>query len=326
MVDVPLDQLGRRLTTTEAVGALVDVGRSLATLHAEGRGHGSAGRLTVTPDGRVRLGEDAVGGDPKADVLDLGHAVEVRLGHDVPDLLRRLLATCRCPDPAGRPTAEELVALALRIAPPTPVRLPRAHQRAPGLVAVCVGIAALLAAVALGRGLGHGSTRPTALPATVASPVGSPTVTYRPAPTSPSAALPTLTPRPAPASWKAVLVAHDRARQQVWAIGRGGPLAVADVPRSPAERHDVGLLRGLRAADVVARGWRSRIDRVTVLSRTSLRATLRVRDRLAAYSLVASDGTVRHRASARGPRWWLVELRRVDGAWLTWSIKPARVA
>ena len=86
-----LDRLGRPLSTDEALRLLVESGRELAALHEQGQG------------------------DPAADVADLARAVEVRLARDVPDLLRRLLATCRCPDPAGRPSAEELVALALRI-------------------------------------------------------------------------------------------------------------------------------------------------------------------------------------------------------------------
>jgi hypothetical protein len=329
MGEVPLDQLGRRLTTGEAVGALVEVGRSLGALHAEGRGHGSAGRLTVGPDGRVRLAEPAAGGSPEVDVLDLGHAVEARLGPDVPDVLRRLLATCRCPDPAGRPTAEELVALALRIAAPTAVRLPAAHPRAPVLVALVVGFAALVAAVGLGRALGHGSDQPKALPSSVltvsfahsAAPVRpSATPTEAATHVSSSAAQPPLI------GWIAVLVGQDRARQQAWATGHGEPLAVADAPGSPAERQDLGLLHVLHARGVVARGWQCRIDRVTEVSRTSLRARLRVRDRLSAYELVAHDGTLRHRAAARGPRWWLVDLRQVNGAWLTWSIQRARAA
>lgn len=317
MADVPLDQLGRRLTAGEAVGVVVDVGRSLAALHAERRGHGSAGRLTVGPEGRVRLAEDAAGGDPTVDVLDLGHAVEVRLGHDVPDLLRRLLATCRCPDPAGRPTAEELVGLALRIASPTPVRLPRSHQHRLELVAVVV-VAALVLAVALGRAWGHGSPQPTALPRTMA-----------PAPldaADPSTHVSSPASRPVPTDWTALLIGHDHARQQVWATGRAARLAAADAPRSPAENHDLLLLRALHVRGVVARGWHMQIDRVTLVSRASLRATLRVRDHLAAYTLVAPDGTIRHRAVTRGPRWWLVELRKVDGTWLTWSIQRARAA
>jgi hypothetical protein len=289
-------------------------------LHADGRGHGSAGRLIVGSQGRVRLAENGSGGDPKVDVLDLGHAVEVRLGQPVPDLLRRLLATCRCPDPGGRPTADELVALAPRIAAPAPVHLPRAHPRGRALVAGVAAVVALAVAVALGRAWGHDSEHPTALPrstVSATSPAGA---------ASPSALVPRLVPRPAPTDWKAVLVAKDEARQQVWATGRGAQLAAADAPGSPAEQHDVDLLDELRAGDVVARGWQARIDRVTVVSARSHRVRLRMRDRLAAYTLVADDGSIRHRAPARGPHWWLVELRRVNGAWLTWSIQPTKSA
>ena len=86
----------------------------------------------------------------------------------------------------------------------------------------------------------------------------------------------------------------------------------------------MALLRDLHRRGVVARGWHARIDRVTVVRRTSLDVLLRVRDRLAAYRLVGRDGDTRHHAGPRGPRWWLVDLRRVAGTWLTWSIEPAR--
>jgi hypothetical protein len=289
-----LDRLGRPLSTPEAVRVLVESGRELAAVHAHGQG------------------------DPAADVADLGRAVEVRLGRDVPDLLRRLLATCRCPDPTGRPSAEELVELALRIGESRPPVVTGAGPRGRTVVTVVVGLSALVCAAGVGRIWAPGGEQPTALrPSTVASNPW--TETAGPSPHIASSARASVG-----TDWTAVLVAHDRARERTWATGRGVLLAAVDAPRSPAERHDVALLHDLHRRGVVARGWHARIDRVTVVSRTSLDVLLRVRDRLAAYRLVGHDGDTRHRAGPRGSRWWLVHLRWVAGTWLTWSIEPVR--
>ena len=289
-----LDRLGRPLSTDEALRLLVESGRELAALHEQGQG------------------------DPAADVADLARAVEVRLARDVPDLLRRLLATCRCPDPAGRPSAEELVALALRIGESRLPVVTGAGRRRRALVTVVVGFAALFCAAGLGRLWGSGGEQPTALrPSTVAS-------SSRAEAAAPSPQI-SRWPRPSvPTDWAAVLLAHDRARERTWATGRGVLLAAVDAPRSPAERHDLALLRDLQRRGVVARGWHARIDRVKVVRGTSLDVLLRVRDRLAGYRLVGRDGDTRHRAGPRGPRWWLIHLRRVAGTWLTWSIEPVR--
>jgi hypothetical protein len=333
---LPLAGLGRRLTAAEAVGVLVEVGEELAALHATGGAHGGASAVMVDESGRTLLGPPVEGGEPAEDVRLLAVAVESGLAPDAPDLLRRLLATCRCPDPDGRPSAEELARLAARISRPHPIRL-AAARRAPRVAPARAGalvLVALLLAVELGRVWGRGGEGPTALPpaplpsppASTASqssePAEAPTVTSRSV-TSPGPLAASPKQGLAASDWLRVLASLDRARGRAWSTGTQAPLTSADAARSPALRHDGALARQLRSSGLYAEGWASRLGRVVVVRATASRVQLRVRDRLAGYVLRRADGAVAHRVAARGPRWWLVDLHATPDGWLTWAVLPA---
>ena len=308
---VPLEQLGRPLTAAEAVGVIVAIGGELAALHATGRGHGAAEHVAVDARGAAFLLQPATGGEPADDVRALARRVESCVGPS-PELLRRLLASARCTDPAGRPGAAELVDLARRVTRPLPVTVPSGRVPARWASAVPVALLGLALAIALGRASAGGPSPPASLPSSV-GPTSS-AISSSAASSGRSAAAPV-----ADVPWAVVLLSQDRARARAWASGTRAALAGADVAGGPAYAHDVRLVTRLRGDDLRAHGWAPRIERVVVVGRTGRRVVLRVLDRLPSYVLTQGGVTVR-RAPARGRTWWRIELRRVEGGWRTWSV------
>ncbi|UUW89065.1 hypothetical protein ABFU82_10025 [Nocardioides sp. WV_118_6] len=157
----------------DAARRVLPVAEAVASAHAEGRVHGA-----VSADPRLAP-HDAVPG-PAADVWALGalllHATTGQLastGDVVPrraGWLAPVIELALRPDPAERPSAEEIVAyLRARIAPPPPVRRRRA-----GAGLVLAGVVAIAALGAVGATLlltGGGddeppATAPTTPPAT----------------------------------------------------------------------------------------------------------------------------------------------------------------
>jgi Protein tyrosine and serine/threonine kinase len=351
----------RRLTPGECVTVAASVAGALAVLHAAGLAHGDvrASRILLDLDGSVRLDPVGVGtsASPADDVGALGRLLEGALEDSAPPLLRRLLTTCRCPDPAGRPDAAELARLVVRACPSARIRVGRVERPVPPAsgprlrrVAVAVGLmTAVLAAVAAGRAWG-GQTAPTGarlpsvgvpsqhslLPSAGALSAG-PRSAGTPSPVRPSvqrsgtpSVVPTdvsVTPRPSPrpqaVGWREIVVGLDSARGVAFAAARARDLNAVDVTGSPASRRDLAAVGVLDRRGVVARGWRPLLEVVTVESRTPRRIVLRVRDRMAPYTLVSADEAVRHRVASRGPRWWRLELRPVQGRWRVWDVRAA---
>ena len=90
----------------------------------------------------------------------------------------------------------------------------------------------------------------------------------------------------------------------------------------PYERDAAALLE-LAEAGVRAVGLRLVIDEVTALRADEALAVLRVVDRMPAYQLVRSDGSVAEVRAGRGPATWLVTLAGGDGEWRIAAISAA---
>jgi Protein tyrosine and serine/threonine kinase len=334
----------RSLTPGEWVTIVAAVAGALAVLHATGRAHGDvrASHILLDLDGTVRLAAlpAPTSSSPAEDVAALGQLAEGAMGANAPALLHRLLASCRCPDPEGRPEAAELARLVVRACPAVTIRVNHTERSADKpsrwslrRAAAAVGLAAaVLVAVEAGHLWGGNTAQAgTLLPSAVQA--SSPR-SADPAPAearkAASAAEPTRTARAEPAPpraivWSDVVTGLDTSRAMAFASGRAVDLTAIDAPGSPAMRRDVATVDELDGRGVVARGWRARLEEVTVERRTQQRVTLSVHDRLAAYTLVTTAGVVRHRVAARGPRWWRLELRRVLGEWRVWDVKPIAV-
>ena len=363
-LDSLLDRRGP-LTAGETTMVVTAVGRALATLHAAGRVHGSVGAHSVLVDSAMRPQLDAslcrpapsVANDgarlATEDVRALGALAVHCLGDDVPPSLRPVLSAATDPDPALRPSAVELVRMAVEAVPPEGLLL-TGHRHGLGAdESPPSGPSAVRLRDRLGRrgaaaptrrrhagsrrrraGLLDGLVRPVPALATaglLAVAVGAGTVWARTsqgavpasqravdaAPVEPATVARRL-PAAAPASgdWTAVLHDLDLARAAAFANADPTVLSRVDAPGSPALRTDQDAVRALVAAGVQARGFAVTTSAVEVDSVTATDAVLLVVDRRSGYDLVDSRGAVVAAQPARGDARWRVHLARVAGGWL----------
>lgn len=137
--------------------------------------------------------------------------------------------------------------------------------------------------------------------------------------------------------WVAVLTELDRRRADALARPGGAALDLVYVVGSPAFRRDAALAASYAAHGAHVEGLRDHVVSVTAEPSASASVVaaspapagsgagvvrLLVRDRLAAYEVIAADGRTVHRA-ARGVRAWVVELRAVKGEWRMWDVRAA---
>ena len=258
-------------------------------------------------------------GSSVGEVLDAARAgARAPLGLLAPTAPRPLVSAIELAlqaDPAARPDAAAFAAAIRRSHAAAPVRLTGEPPAAPlpdvrpthavhgGPVAVPtapagrrlpraalpVAVAVLVLALAAGVGWasGRGTTaEPAALPSVAASP-----------------------------DWAGVLDRLDAARAAAFATADPRRLADVYAPGSAGLAADTAAVARLRAAGQVARGVRHAFRTVRVTSYDDSGARLRVVDVLAAYAVVARDGTVVSRAPARGEATHVVELVRTAAGW-----------
>jgi hypothetical protein len=121
---------------------------------------------------------------------------------------------------------------------------------------------------------------------------------------------------PQPASWAALMTGLDVSRATAFATGRLELLSQVNVSGSPAARLDEETLRSLKQIGAVAKGYRSTINDVKVISMSSTHALLAVTDVLNAYQIVTrAKGAVVESRRQRASQSWQVTLRPADGQW-----------
>lgn len=367
--------LARReaLTPGEVVTVAVPLALGLAAVHAAGLVHGdvSPAHVLLTADGMPMLGDlgaagtredrhpvDAAPGclDPAvlaggpvtaaSDVWALGAlAVGMLTGGaagvsaaDGPPALLAVLAGALDPDPAARPSAEELALDLQRTWPAAPLRatdarlgevpspgtswapvpdrpltgprpdrpvpsarpspLPPPSRRPARRGLVAAAVLALLVAAA-GAGWAWGRSG------------GAPAVTAPPLASAGAAEL----------SWPAVLDALDQARADAFAAGDAALLADVWAPGSAGLAADSAALAGLRGGTVT--GLRHRVVDVSVRSPGTDQVALRVVDVLASHQVRAADGSVVRVVAERRQSSYDVVLVRERGRWLLASVAAA---
>ena len=107
--------------------------------------------------------------------------------------------------------------------------------------------------------------------------------------------------------WSAVVTELDSARDRAFVDGDSGELERAYVADSPALATERLTLATLVAAGVHARGLKLRLVSVSVVEQRPGQVTLAVRDTLAPYDVVGSDGAVESRPG-RAERGWTMVL------------------
>ena len=130
------------------------------------------------------------------------------------------------------------------------------------------------------------------------------------------------TPRPVSVDdWFGLLQAVDRARQVAYATSDPAGLATVFDPAGPALAREQRAISALQGAGVTAQGWRTELLAVSPVASSAEQASLRVRDRRAAYQLVDAAG-VSTPVAAADESSWLVQLARHDGSWLVVDVLP----
>lgn len=121
---------------------------------------------------------------------------------------------------------------------------------------------------------------------------------------------------PQPASWAALMTGLDASRAAAFSTGKQELLSQVNVSGSPAARLDEETLGSLKQSGAVAKGYRSTIKQVKVISTSSIQALLVVTDVLEAYHVVTrAEGTVIESRRPRASQSWQVTLRPADGQW-----------
>ncbi|MGI9092707.1 MAG: protein kinase domain-containing protein [Mycobacteriales bacterium] len=220
---------------------------------------------------------------------------------------------------------------------------PAGRVRLRSVLAGLAAIAGIVLAGVLGVAWAGGSVRPDASPSTVSGPnlplVGpSSTVGSSPAPPSSTGPTPPASPSrpprpptpsrpesPPPTSdaprpdatadgWRPVLARLDAARAAAFARADAGGLADVYAARSPAAAADATTLRRLAARAQRVRGARHVVHSVQVVRAGSQTAVVQAVEALAAYDVVAADGS-----SARYPagaaRTYRIELVATRAGW-----------
>jgi hypothetical protein len=119
-----------------------------------------------------------------------------------------------------------------------------------------------------------------------------------------------------------VLRSWDERRAAAYAEGDVAALRALYARGSGAGERDVRLLRSYVERGLVVEGLRQQLLQVSVVDAAPHRLTVRVRDRLAAATVVVADrqlGLPQDRPSTND-----VVLVRQDADWLVWSVDPAR--
>jgi hypothetical protein len=123
--------------------------------------------------------------------------------------------------------------------------------------------------------------------------------------------------------WTSILDRLDAVRAAAFAFADAPRLGEVYAPGSPGLAADGAAIARLRADGLTARGVRHTFRRATRMTHDGRAARLRVTDVLAAYAVVARDGTVVSRAPARGERTYVVDLVRTADGWRMRQVTPA---
>lgn len=252
-----------------------------------------------------------------------------------PETPRRPESSQRRPEPPPRrPNAAGPAAPARRSGRLTPAsdRAAEERRRLPTIGRVAVaGIFAFGLSVLAGAAWSHLHPRavdptsqasPRSVTASTVAPVGlrSP----RPSPTPSGATAPTPTPvaTSSAAVWRGIVGYLESTRARAFATGQVSLLDAvytADAPDLAADRASVRALhaRGLRAS-----GFAATVTDVTVQKQTATAATLQVVDRLAAYRLVAADGSVVGSGRGRPAQAFTMVLADTSRGWRVSQVVP----
>lgn len=264
------------------------------------------------------------------------------------DVLERALT----PDPAYRPSAEELAVAVFDTAPAEPVRLDGSAARVRGVGPRTVPVAlppthqaAARVAVAepepvrarrfrrrpasLSRvpGWARGRSRALAAGAVAVLALGLAAAAGTAwSGTDDGAPAASRSPRaggseglPA-AGWASTLAALDEDRSRAFAAGDPGLLRSVYAPGGPALGRDAAVLRRLTDAGLRAEGLRLAATRVAVQERSAGQVRLAVTDVMPGYRLVDEGGAVVERRPGRGSRAWTVVLARDGAAWRVYDV------
>jgi len=121
--------------------------------------------------------------------------------------------------------------------------------------------------------------------------------------------------------WASVLRAVDAGRLRAICAGSVDELAAYVDPAGPAFAADSGLVARVATSGATLRGGGLEVISVRATRSSSTRAVLRVRDRRAAYVIVAGGTTTA--VPARASRAWRVTLARgSDGRWRIFEVAP----
>ncbi len=358
------------LPEAEAATVAAGVARGLAHVHARGFVHGALTPREVLFDAAGRPGLSGVGTRallvpvagaphepvypaPADDVAALGEILRHVLLGGVPGLpgpgpLTAVVTACLAPEPADRPTAEQVARLVLEAVAPEPVALLAPHLQAPTsktrsrpdspaqpAVGAPVGgvpppIARRAAAAAEGRldelggpdALGRGRRRAMVgrLLAVAGAGVtgfallaGALVLALRhgDAPARP-VGRPVAAPPPDVPSLVALLAAG---RAGALTAGSEAALSVVDAPGSPAMAADTALVRRMRASGVHLSGLAFPVSGVRVLSSGAGGTTVEARVSTSAYQRVRADASVEKQVPAAPARTVQLTLVATAAGW-----------
>jgi hypothetical protein len=219
--------------------------------------------------------------------------------------------------PAAVPATHQVAARAPADEPIPPATSPRRHRRAALLVASFAGLVARVRRP--GRAVAGGGLAAVALVLAVAAGLtwAAADDVTPAAGTSGRVGVATGEQR---SGWASTLATLDADRSRAFAAGDPVRLREVYAADGPALRRDVAVLRRLTEAGLRAQGLRLSARDVAVQARSAGQVRLAVTDVMPAYRLVDERGAVVERRPGRGSRSWTVVLAREGAGWRVYDV------